>query len=170
MWLARALGAGVEEEHVDEDVETVTRESLEAFYNAHDPTKLSNIDQVLDTFGNGSELIKALKEKYGASPETERREGAAAVDESDGDPSAEEGLRDSDLEANIRELNAKFVATVQQLQAEEARRAELEVALQEAQASSSHPAATDQGHVDGGDAELAKKVSEAEEEVCSLAV
>ena len=67
----------MEEEHDDESVETVTRESLEAFYNAHDPTKLSNIDQVLDTFGDGSELIKALQEKYGASPETERREGAA---------------------------------------------------------------------------------------------
>ena len=170
MWLARALGAGVEEEHDDESVETVTRESLEAFYNAHDPTKLSNIDQVLDTFGDGSELIKALQEKYGASPETERREGAAAVDESDGAPSVEEALPDTDLEANIRELNAKFVATVQQLQAEEARRAELEVALQEAQASSSNPAAAGQEHVDAVDAELAKKVSEAEEEVRSLAV
>ena len=135
MWLANALGVGVEEEFEEVDEITVTRESLVAFYSAQDPSKVANVDQVLDSFGHGTELVKALKEKYGASPKFERREGTDAAEAIGDDVCAEdESPHESALEANIRELNAKFVATVQRLQSEEAKSANLEAALQEAQA------------------------------------
>ena len=75
MWLARALVQG--EDRADDGVDAdeivveeahVSREALVEFYEEHDPSKLGNVDQIISMFGNGTELVKALEEKYGVRP------------------------------------------------------------------------------------------------------
>ena len=67
-----------------------------------DPSKLANVDQVLSMFGNGTELVKALEEKYGVRPNIVGAQPETAPGE-DMDALTEVGPEESDLEANVRE-------------------------------------------------------------------
>eukprot|EP00418_Pyrodinium_bahamense_P094702 CAMPEP_0179044240 /NCGR_PEP_ID=MMETSP0796-20121207/17575_1 /TAXON_ID=73915 /ORGANISM="Pyrodinium bahamense, Strain pbaha01" /LENGTH=661 /DNA_ID=CAMNT_0020740639 /DNA_START=208 /DNA_END=2194 /DNA_ORIENTATION=+ len=67
------------EEFERDDVE-VTRESLEEFYNKHDPAKATkeSIDKIIEKnskdFGT---MVRILKKKYGEGPKTQKRERAS---------------------------------------------------------------------------------------------
>ena len=130
MWLARALvqsedraddGADADEIIVEEA--HVTREALVEFYEEHDPSKLGNVDQIISMFGNGTELVKALEEKYGVRPSVDSApqhsvsNGLQGVEAEIETVEPERIISDeTDLEANVRELNAKLVSSMQRNQ------------------------------------------------------